>query len=83
MYMNCKNVFIIEYDMWIWVGGFLRISKLIIKIIMRVNYVLVNWLIEIKVDGGLIKINNFIKVNIILVNILIKYKIIFNNKCLW
>lgn len=81
--MNCKNVFIIEYDMWIWVGGFLRISKLIIKIIMRVNYVLVNWLIEIKVDGGLIKIINFIKVNIILVNILIKYKIIFNNKCLW
>lgn len=81
--MNCKNVFIIEYDMWIWVGGFLRISKLIIKIIMRVNYVLVNWLLEIKVDGGLIKIINFIKVNIILVNILIKYKIIFNNKCLW
>lgn len=81
--MNCKNVFIIEYDMWIWVGGFLRISKLIIKIIMRVNCVLVNWLIEIKVDGGLIKIINFIKVNIILVNILIKYKIIFNNKCLW
>lgn len=81
--MNCKNVFIIEYDMWIWVGGFLRISKLIIKIIMRVNYVLVNWLIEIKVDGGLIKIINFIKVNIILVNILIEYKIIFNNKCLW
>lgn len=81
--MNCKNVFIIEYDMWIWVGGFLRISKLIIKIIMRVNYVLVNWLIEIKVDDGLIKIINFIKVNIILVNILIKYKIIFNNKCLW
>lgn len=81
--MNCKNVFIIEYDMWIWVGGFLRISKLIIKIIMRVNCVLVNWLIEIKVDGGLIKIINFIKVNIILVNILIKYKIVFNNKCLW
>lgn len=75
MYTNCKNVFITEYDMWIRVGGSLRTSKLITKTTMRVNYVLANWLIEIKADGGLTKTTNFTKVNTTLVNILIEYKL--------